>query len=222
MLDRYENDPRIAMITGTNYDEQTADMPYDYFFATTFSISGWASWRRVVDQWDEHYSFLDDEFNLRQLSEYIKERKFQSNFIDFCRYHRSVGKAYYETIFHAAIFLSSSLSIVPRVNMINNLGACGEGAHLAGTNDRLPKAYRRIFTMGRHELQFPLRHQKYIIENVGYKNRMFRTMAWGHPWIKVGRSLEELCINLRHGDFKRIGRAMANRWRILTGRSRFD
>ena len=222
MLDRYENDPRIAMITGTNYDEQTADMPYDYFFATTFSISGWASWRRVVDQWDEHYTFLDDEFNLRQLSEYIKERKFQSNFIDFCRYHRSVGKAYYETIFHAAIFLSSSLSIVPRVNMINNLGACGEGAHLAGSNDRLPKAYRRIFTMGRHELQFPLRHPKYIIENVGYKDRMFRTMAWGHPWIKVKRSLEELCINLRHGDFKRIRQAVANRWRILTGRSRFD
>ena len=76
--------------------------------------------------------------------------------------------------------------------------------------------------MGRHELQFPLRHPKYIIENVGYKDRMFRTMAWGHPWIKVKRSLEELCINLRHGDFKRIRQAVANRWRILTGRSRFD
>ena len=94
MLDRYENDQRISMITGTNYDEVTPDMPYDYFFATTFSISGWASWRRVIDQWDEHYTFLDDEFNLQQLADYIKERKYQSNFIDFCRYHRSMGIAY--------------------------------------------------------------------------------------------------------------------------------
>lgn len=222
MLDRYENDQRISMITGTNYDEVTPDMPYDYFFATTFSISGWASWRRVIDQWDEHYTFLDDDFNLRQLDDYIKERKFQQNFIEFCRYHRSVGKAYYETIFHAAIFFNSGLSIVPCVNMISNLGACGEGVHLSGSNEDLPRAYRRIFEMGHHELDFPLRHPRYVIENVKYKERMFRIQGWGHPWIKVARSFEELWINLRRGNFKRIAAAMANRWKILSGRSKWD
>ena len=35
MLDRYEHDERISMISGMNYDEQTP-IPYDYFFATTF------------------------------------------------------------------------------------------------------------------------------------------------------------------------------------------
>lgn len=222
MLDRYEHDQRISMIQGTNCDEVTPGMPYDYFFATTFSIYGWASWRRVIDQWEGDYAFLDDDFNMRQLDDLIKERKYQSDFIDFCRYHRSVNKAYYETIFHAAIFFNSGLSIVPRVNMISNRGACGEGVHLAGSNDRLPRGFRRIFTMGRHDLQFPLRHPKYVIENVKYKDRMFRIMGWGHPWIKVGRSFEELWLNLRHGDFKRIRAAVCNRWRILTGRSRFD
>jgi len=222
MLDRYEHDPRISMISGTNYDEITPEMPYDYFFTTAFSISGWASWRRVIDQWDEHYTFLDDEFNLHQLDMLIKERRYQQDFIRFCRYHKSVGKAYYETIFHASIFFNSGLSIVPRVNMINNAGATGEGVHLSGSNDDLPKAYRRIFTMGRHELSFPLKHPRYIIENVEYKNRMFKTMAWGHPFIKIGRSFEELWLNLSHGNFKRIGSAIANRLRILTGRSRFD
>ena len=46
--------------------------------------------------------------------------------------------------------------------------------------------------MKRYEQDFPLKHPRYIIENVGYKNRMFRIMAWGHPWIKIGRSFEEL------------------------------
>ena len=222
MLDRYENDQRISMISGLNYDEETPDMPYDYFFATTFSISGWASWRRVIDQWDEHYSFLDDDFNRHQLEALIKERKFQQDFISFCEYHRTTGKAYYETIFHAAIFFNSGLSIVPRVNMINNAGATGEGVHLAGSNDDLPSAIRHIFTMGRHELQFPLRHPKYVIENVEYKDRMFRIMGWGHPWIKVGRSFEELWINLRRGNFSRITSAIANRLRIWSGRSKWD
>ena len=222
MLDRYENDQRISMITGTNYDEKTPDMPYDYFFATTFSISGWASWRRVIDQWDEHYTFLDDEFNLRQLDDYIKERKYQQNFIEFCRYHRSKKIAYYETIFHAQIFFSSGLSIVPRVNMISNLGACGEGVHLSGTNEDLPRAYRRIFEMGHHELEFPLRHPKYVIENVKYKDRMFRIQGWGHPWIKIGRSFEELWINLRKGNFKKIGTSIKARVLKLMGKSKWD
>ena len=222
MLDRYEHDTRISMITGTNYDEVTPDIPYDYFFATTFSISGWASWRRVIDQWDEHYTFLDDAYNLQQLEELIKERKYQKDFVEFCRYHRKSGKAYYETIFHAAIFFNSAMSIVPRVNMINNLGACGEGVHLSGTNATMPRAYRRIFEMGRHELDFPLRHPRYVIENVKYKDRMFRIQGWGHPWIKIGRSIEELWLTMRHGEWKRILPAVRNRIRKLLGRSRWD
>ena len=222
MLDRYEHDTRISMIIGTNYDEVTPDIPYDYFFATTFSISGWASWRRVIDQWDEHYTFLDDAYNLQQLEELIKERKYQKDFVEFCRYHRKSGKAYYETIFHAALFFNSAMSIVPRVNMINNLGACGEGVHLSGTNATMPRAYRRIFEMGRHELDFPLRHPRYVIENVKYKDRMFRIQGWGHPWIKIGRSIEELWLTMRHGEWKRILPAVRNRIRKLLGRSRWD
>ena len=222
MLDRYEHDMRISMITGINYDEKTPGMPYDYFFATTFSISGWASWRRVIDQWDEHYTFLDDAYNMQQLEDFIKERKYQKDFVEFCRYHRKSGKAYFETIFHAAIFFNSGMSIVPRVNMINNLGACGEGVHLSGTNATMPRAYRRIFEMGRHELDFPLRHPRYVIENVKYKDRMFRIQGWGHPWIKIGRSIEELWLTMRHGEWKRILPAVRNRIRKLLGRSRWD
>ena len=221
LLDKYEHDTRISMITGINYDEISKDMPYDYFFATTFSISGWASWRRVIDQWDEHYSFLDDTFNLRQLEEYIKERKYQKEFIEFCRHHRESGKAYYETIFHAAIFFNSGLSIVPAKNMINNLGATAGSTHFGGSNDLLPRGYRRIFTMQRHELNFPLKHPRYVIENVGYKNRMFRIMAWGHPWIKIGRSFEELYLNLCHGNFKNIGKALINRINKWLGRNKW-
>ena len=140
LLDKYENDTRICMISGINYDEVTKDVPYDYFFSTTFSIWGWASWRRVIDQWDEHYSFLDDAFNLQQLEEYIKERKYQKEFIEFCQHHRESGKAYYESIFHAAMFFNSGLSIVPTKNMIHNLGATAGSTHFGSGNNLLPSA----------------------------------------------------------------------------------
>jgi hypothetical protein len=43
-------------------------------------------------------------------------------------------------------------------------------------------------------------------------------MCWGHPWIKIGRSLEELALNLRYGNFGIIGKAMINRAKKLLGK----
>lgn len=211
MLDKYEHDTRISMIAGFNPEEITPDVPYDYFFTTTFSIWGWASWRRVIDQWDEHYTFLDDTFNMQQLRGLIKERKFRSDFLFMCQRHREHQKAYYETIFHASILFGSGLSIVPTRNMINNLGATADSTHFVGSVHTMPKGYRRIFTMKRHEVEFPLKHPRYVIENVAYKKSVYRIMGWGHPWIKMCRSLEELFLNLRYGNFSIITKAVKNR-----------
>ena len=92
MLDRYEQDTRITMIAGFNNEEITPDVPYDYFFASTFSIWGWASWKRVIDQWDEHYTFLEDTFNMQQLEQLMKERKFRKDFIYMCHRHKKTTK----------------------------------------------------------------------------------------------------------------------------------
>lgn len=184
LLDRYENDSRISMIAGFNPEEITEDIPYDYFFATTFSIWGWASWKRVVDRWDEYYTFLDDRTNMKLLENLIETRKYRDDFIKMCRHHRESKKPYYETVFHASILFNSGLSIVPVRNMINNLGATDDSTHFAGSVKTLPRGYRRIFTMKRHEINFPLKHPRYVIEHTAYKDRVYRIMAWRHPWVK--------------------------------------
>lgn len=211
LLDKYENDTRISMIAGFNNEEVTPDVPYDYFFASTFSIWGWASWRRVIDQWDESYSFLDDSFSMKQLKALIDARRYRKDFIYMCQRHRENGKPYYETIFHASILFSSGLSIVPTRNMINNLGATADSVHFGNSIRTLPRGYRRIFTMKRFETDFPLKHPRHVIEHVPYKESVYRIMGWRHPWIKIGRSFEELFLNLRYGNFTVIRKAIINR-----------
>ena len=211
LLDRYEHDTRISMIAGFNNEEVTPGISADYFFASTFSIWGWASWRRVVEQWDDTYAFLDNQEDMRLLNNLIATRKYRKDFTYMCRRHRESGKAYYETIFHAAILFSSGLSIVPTRNMINNLGATSDSTHFAGSVHTLPRGYRRIFTMKRHEVQFPLKHPRHVIENTAYKESTYRIMAWRHPWVKVARSLEELVLNVRYGNWTLIARAMRKR-----------
>ena len=72
LLDKYENDERIAMIAGMNHEEVTPDVPYDYFFTSNMSIWGWATWKRVVDQWDNQYSFLQSEYDVKVLKTFMK------------------------------------------------------------------------------------------------------------------------------------------------------
>ncbi len=216
MLDRYENDERIGMIQGCNFEERTEDVEgADYLFTTNFCVSGWASWRRVVEKWDEHYTWLDDPEAVARIEALVKERKLRKDFLPMARTHKARGKAYYESIYYAHLLLNSQLSIVPRLNLINNIGVVADSAHFNGGLQSLPSGYRRIFTMKRYDLEFPLRHPSHVIEHVDYRKRIYRIVGWGHPWVKLYRSMEELLINLRHGQWGYIGSAIKNRLRII-------
>ncbi|MBR6338763.1 MAG: hemolysin activation protein [Alloprevotella sp.] len=218
MLDRYEHDERIGMIAGFNTDERTTDCGSDsYFFTTNFSIWGWASWRRVVEKWEGDYAFLDREATMQHFEAIAKERGLMKGLREAAEARRKSGREYYESIFHFHLLLNSQLAIVPVVNQITNIGVSSDSTHFAGSLETLPRAYRRIFTMERPEMHFPLQHPTDVIDHVAYRKRFYRVMGWNCPWVKLGRSFEELWINLRHGQFKNILRAATNRLRILVG-----
>lgn len=211
MLDKYEHDQRITMIAGFNTDEVTTDIPYDYFFTSAFSIWGWASWRRVVDQWDAQYSFLDNPTDMHLLRNLVSERKIRKDFINMCHNHHQAGKAFFESIFWSNMLLNSGLAIMPTKNLINNIGLTEDSTHYTSNLKTTPRGLRRIFTMKRYELDFPLKHPTHIIENVAYKQRLYRRNAWGHPCIKIARSIEELLLNLRYGNIGNIVKAIKKR-----------
>lgn len=218
LLDRYENDPRITMIAGFNTQEVTPIEGADYFFTQAFSIWGWASWSRVVNNWDPNYRWMDDPKQMAQIECLIQERQYRQDFLPMCRDHRASGKAYFESIFWSYMLLNNGLAIMPRVNMINNVGL-DSGTHYSGSLATTPHGLRRIFTMGRHSLPLPLRHPQEVQEYRPYKESLYRTMAWGHPWIKAARSIEELLLNLRYGNFSTIASALQLRIKKTLGLS---
>ena len=222
MLDRYEHDERIGMIQGFNLEEVTPDTGQaDYFFTSNFCIWGWASWARVVNKWDEHYHWLDDPVALQRIEALTQERTLRKDFLPMARAHRASGKAFYETIFHAHLLLNNQLAIVPRLNMINNRGVTDDSVHFAGSVRTLPSGYRRIFTMKRHEIARPFKHPQYVVDHVRYRCHVYQIMAWRHPFIKAWRSIEELFLNLRYGQWRRITSALTNRIKIITFGQRF-
>lgn len=219
MLDRYENDERIEMVTGFNVDEVTPDVPYDYFFTSLFSIWGWASWSRVIKERTDKYELMTDDFNRHQLEEILKVRNYRHDFMRMYRDHAESGKAYFESIFWTNMLTNSRLAIMPTRNMINNIGATNDSTHYSALKT-MPRRLRRIFTMQRFDVSFPLRHPRYVMEYVPFKEHHYRVLGWGHPWIKVSRSLEELFLNLRYGNFGFITRSLRRRINKWMGKDR--
>ena len=219
MLDKYENDNRITMVCGFNEDEISPNIREDYFFTSVFAIWGWASWKRVIDQWDDSYSFLQDQQMVHQLETLIKERHFRADFMKMCQDHAHSGKPYFESIFWSTMLLNHGLAIMPTKNLITNIGATTDSTHYSALQT-MPKALRFIFSMKQFELDFPLRHPKYIIENIDYKHSLYRRNGWGHPGLKIARSLEELVLNLKYGNFSFIRKSIGKRICKWLGKSR--
>ena len=102
--------------------------------------------------------------------------------------------------------------------MIYNSAVSDDSVHYKAGLKTLPRRIQKLLTMPAHDMTFPLRHPPLIIEDVEYKQRVFRIMAWEHPWIKISRSVEELYRNLRYGNIRNIWQSVVRRVKILTGR----
>ncbi len=152
LLLRYADDPQIMHIGCSNLiEEHTQNRPESYVFSRFSLVWGWASWRRA---WEKMKINLDDlaEFEAagdikklvpNSLAQTYMLHKFH---VTQRRENNSWAYAWFYTILK-----NNGLCIVPKVNLVQNVGV-GEAAatHTTGQNDR---AKRRA-----NALTFPLNH----------------------------------------------------------------
>ena len=176
LLEKYKDDSRINMICGMNNVGSSKKIKDSYFFTKKGSIWGWASWRRVLDTWDGAYTWLDDEEKMEIIRKQMKRRDYE-NYIKTARMHRKSGKEYYESINAAAMYLNDSLNIVPRYNMISNIGIAQESTHSTSDIRLLPKRIQKLFYMKTYNIQFPLIHPTEIKRNYRFEREMTPSKA---------------------------------------------
>lgn len=172
LLDKYENDTRINMICGMNHLGIYEECPYDYFFSQGGgAIWGWASWRRVINQWDPNYALLESNYDMKVLEANIgKER--MTGFVSTCKRHKASGREHYESIFGYNRYFNSTFNIVPKRNMTCNIGIAAESTHAVSDISLLPKKVRQRLYMKTYEIQFPLQHPACILDEKIYKQKL--------------------------------------------------
>lgn len=211
LLEKYKGDERINMICGMNNLEQV-DSPYSYLFTYTGSIWGWATWKRVADSWEGDYAFLNEGYDREKLMDSLKMRGMHSRHrLQTWESNRKSGVEHYETILGVGQYVNSRLNIVPTKNMIKNVGNTPEGStHSAASIELIPRGLRKIYTMQTFEIDFPLRHPKYVIEDVAYEKQLFRLMGSGHPFVQFYRRIEKALLIVRHEGLKSLTRKLKN------------
>ena len=186
LLDRYENDTRISHICGYNYTEVTESCDADYLFST-FGSGAWATWKRVVDEWEGDYDFLNHP---REVA-WVKERygKLGELSIRNANRHRATGKEFWESIIGCNCMFNNQLAIIPKKNLVSNFGLTSDSTHSQATKKQLPKETAKLFEMKAYELDFPLQHPKHIVVNQDYIKKVYRIMGIGHPFLTLKRKI---------------------------------
>lgn len=179
MLDHYRDDPRVMMVTGSNYLGSWKAESQSYHFSHFGSPWGWASWRRAWRLYDDTMKLWDDDTvkaRIRELldnEEYfaLQARRFDTIYTDQNDRHS------WDVRWGFARLVQSGLTIVPAVNLISNVGCLGDGVSLPPTHPlaNLPTA----------PISFPLRFQTSVAADRLYDERHIRQVAGLEPTPKT-------------------------------------
>lgn len=165
MLSFYQNNKKVLVITGNNFQKEPVNNK-SYYFSKYSHIWGWATWRST---WN---LFNDEEKNIQK---FLRSKKFKkiNKIIDEQNYWKSMhyqikqgslkSWAFY---FLINIWKKNGLTVTPNKNLITNLGI----NKISSSNKNDPNLKIHL---SKTDIMFPLIHPKIVKVNEIADNRVF-------------------------------------------------
>lgn len=192
LLDKYENDDRIGIISGFNHFQSWDCGGNSYCFTKCAATLGWGTWKRVWDNYDFYVKNAADPYYARLLEqEIINKRagKGRCNSWKAAAIETKEKKVrYWDIQFGFVKYSQSYLCIVPKENLIYNIGI-GEGSTHTANARKTEWKMSRVLFMPVNEMKFPLVHPEYIICDRAYDEKHFRLLSYPHPIVKYYRKI---------------------------------
>ncbi len=147
-LNKYRNDLRVWHVSGTNaFPKSFAPFKSSYNFSYYGSIWGWATWRNRWEHFDSELVHPQGSGLWRYaLSIFEKEECPELRLAQFERIVNGLDAWDYQWFYTRAV--NSGLSIVPSVNLVENIGFGEDATHTFSSG---PQSYLQS-----HEIEFPL------------------------------------------------------------------
>jgi hypothetical protein len=177
MLVRYKDDERIMTISGTNFfPDDPCFGPYSYTFSGYAETWGYATWARAWRYYDADMLLWPEAKTAGFLqSGFLSAREQKKWYNTFTAvWSKTGGNDPYDYQWVFACWLRGALSIVPRLNLITNIGDGPLATHSKVMSK--PLLHRQT-----QELAFPLSHPTVVVRNVVLDEAYGRFVFYGDP-----------------------------------------
>lgn len=155
MLAKYRDDERISIVGGTNFQFGTHPTKASYYFSRYLHIWGWASWRRTWQHYDKEAAIWPELLDGGYLDSLVPNKGQQGYWQRIFTRLRAGGIDTWDYQLMLTAWSQGMVSIMPKVNMISNIGFGAEATHTKGAS---------IFSaMATEPIDFPLVHPTIVL-----------------------------------------------------------
>lgn len=201
LLEKYKDDTRIETICGMNHLGVSEEVTSDYFFSRQGSVWGTATWKRVHDVRGD-FSYGDDPYVMKLLKQRTKHnRKFMKKIEAYAKqelYEGHVAGGEFWSEF--SMYAHNRVKIIPKYNMINNIGYGDESEHAKGF-EYLNSDAKKLFNMKTYEYESPLKHPKYVIPDVEYEKKRNAILGYNNKRADFKHRVESNFLRIKYNGF---------------------
>lgn len=175
MLERYKDDERVCYISGLNHFEEWDFGGSSYGFTKGGAIWGWATWRRAWAKYDYSVSGINDP--------YVEKKIKAAMYGDDARIalwkrtnglvKQSAKLSYWDVQWGFVKYSQNQLVIVPKYNLISNIGIGADSTHASGVSS-VHRKYHDYNNMPVKALEFPLVHPSHMLCDTEYDRLIVR------------------------------------------------
>ncbi len=185
MLERYRDDERIMMITGTNFLEEWKSHIQSYHFSYYGGSWGWASWRRAWQYFDYELKLWNkEEIRERVRDVLANEEQFRAREAIYWKTYNNINHiTWWDYQWGLARLIQSGLSIIPAVNLVTNIGFGKDATHTNWDYSDL--------SVDSSEFKFPIQMNEFVAVDREFDRQLYNKLM--KPASLAVRVQKKLC-----------------------------
>ncbi len=193
LLEKYKDDERVGAISSYNHFQKWDCGEYDYFFTKAGATLGWGTWKRVWEKYDYYIKDFDNPYYQKILEhEVINPRAGKRRCMAWrnTRDRLSQGEniSWWDHQFGFVKYINSYLTIVPKENLIYNIGV-GEGSSHATHLKKRKWRVGEVCFMPTGQVPKEIHHPTHVICDRTYDEAYFHRIAYKGFFRKVANRI---------------------------------
>jgi hypothetical protein len=140
LLARYRDDKRVSMISGCNFQQGHKRGTANYYFSNLSHVWGWASWRRVWQDYDKELNAYTTDDARQTITNIFNEPLITDSWVHIFEELKAGRIDTWDYQLAFLNFFKGRLSIIPNQNLISNIGFGENATHTtqASPNANIP------------------------------------------------------------------------------------